>query len=237
MFHHREGHPHFTAILHRTAYPTLKHELRGNMATDLLTLRYTPLDELSEAFLQGNPKRHDLGQLWDSMQRYGFRDPMAFDAQLNGGKGGIVEGNGRLETLVSAYNNDQTPPRGIKLDEDGRWFVPVLYGVDGRSESEAIAYSFDHNTMVLSGGEFTALDASRLYDAEGYTALLQELANAESLPLTVDGEDLSTLIQQLNEDPFVQDENPESSAQEIDVDGFEFDCKCPKCGFEFIQQK
>jgi len=55
--------------------------------------------------------------------------------------------------------------------------------------------------------------------------------------LTVDGEDLSTLIQQLNEDPFVQDENPESSAQEIDVDGFEFDCKCPKCGFEFIQQK
>ena len=167
------------------------------MATDLLTLRYTPLDELSEAFLQGNPKRHDLGQLWDSMQRYGFRDPMAFDAQLNGGKGGIVEGNGRLETLVSAYNNDQLPPRGIKLDEDGRWFVPVLYGVDGRSESEAIAYSFDHNTMVLSGGEFTALDASKLYDAEGYTALLQELANAESLPLTVDGEDLDLLIQQL----------------------------------------
>ena len=29
----------------------------------------------------------------------------------------------------------------------------------------------------------------------------------------------------------------ESSTQEIDVDGYEFDCKCPKCGFEFVQQK
>ena len=62
------------------------------IAQEELTLRYTPLDELTDAFLQGNPKRHDLGQLWDSMQRYGFRDPMAFDAKLNGGKGGIVEG-------------------------------------------------------------------------------------------------------------------------------------------------
>lgn len=33
------------------------------------------------------------------------------------------------------------------------------------------------------------------------------------------------------------DDEPDSSAQEIDVDEFEFDCKCPKCGFEFIQQK
>lgn len=29
------------------------------------------------------------------------------------------------------------------------------------------------------------------------------------------------------------DNNPESSAKEVDVDDFEFDCKCPKCGFEY----
>jgi ParB-like chromosome segregation protein Spo0J len=26
---------------------------------------------------------------------------------------------------------------------------------------------------------------------------------------------------------------PESSAKEIDVDGFQLECRCPKCGFEF----
>jgi hypothetical protein len=31
------------------------------------------------------------------------------------------------------------------------------------------------------------------------------------------------------------DEDPDSSAREIDVDAMEFDCKCPKCGFEFIK--
>jgi hypothetical protein len=35
----------------------------------------------------------------------------------------------------------------------------------------------------------------------------------------------------------IPDYNPESSTEEIDVESFEFDCKCPKCGFEFIQQK
>ena len=27
--------------------------------------------------------------------------------------------------------------------------------------------------------------------------------------------------------------NPESSTKEVNTDDFEFDCKCPKCGFEF----
>lgn len=29
--------------------------------------------------------------------------------------------------------------------------------------------------------------------------------------------------------------NPESSAKEVDVDGFEFDCQCPKCGFQYTK--
>ena len=33
----------------------------------------------------------------------------------------------------------------------------------------------------------------------------------------------------------VQNFEPESSAQEIDVDLMEFDCKCPRCGFEFTK--
>lgn len=31
------------------------------------------------------------------------------------------------------------------------------------------------------------------------------------------------------------DEDPESSAREINPDDFEMDCKCPRCGFEFTK--
>jgi len=33
------------------------------------------------------------------------------------------------------------------------------------------------------------------------------------------------------------DFEPESSAKEIDVDAMEFDCQCPKCGFQFSKTK
>jgi hypothetical protein len=29
--------------------------------------------------------------------------------------------------------------------------------------------------------------------------------------------------------------NPESSTKEVNTEDFEFDCKCPKCGFEFTK--
>jgi hypothetical protein len=205
---------------------------------DELQLVYAHLDELAEKFLQGNPKRHDIGQLWDSMQRYGFRDPLAYDQSLNDGEGGIVEGNGRLETLIWASNNGQKPPRGIKLDKAGAWYVPLILGCDARDMSEAVAYSFDHNTMVLSGGEFTALDAKNLYDPESYVALLEELAKTSNLPLTVDGGDLDLLIEQLqvpNFEPVGEDE--QGRLDEIaPKESQEIECTCPQCGHQFIRQ-
>jgi hypothetical protein len=29
--------------------------------------------------------------------------------------------------------------------------------------------------------------------------------------------------------------NPESSTKEVNTEDFEFDCKCPKCGFEYTK--
>ncbi|MFM7373493.1 MAG: hypothetical protein ACKO2Z_38100, partial [Sphaerospermopsis kisseleviana] len=41
------------------------------------------------------------------------------------------------------------------------------------------------------------------------------------------------LVKQTEPDNLSEIKN--SSAKEINVDEFEFDCKCPKCGFEFNQ--
>jgi hypothetical protein len=68
---------------------------------------------------------------------------------LNGGRGGIVEGNGRAEVLRAMREAGEDPPRGIGVDSEGRWAVPVLFGVDARSRQEAEAYGVDHNALTL----------------------------------------------------------------------------------------
>lgn len=163
---------------------------------DPLQLRYVLVDDL--VLLEGNPKLHDIGKISASIVENGFRDPIAWDATLNGGKGGIVEGNGRAETLKHMQDQGCDLPRGIAQASDGRWAAPVLFGVDSRSEKAAKRYSLDHNSLVLAGGTFTALDTSRLYDQEGYVSFLEDLAKTGDLPLTVDGEDLDLLIELLN---------------------------------------
>lgn len=164
---------------------------------DPLQLRYILVDDL--VLLEGNPKLHDIGKIADSITENGFRDPIAWDVTLNGGKGGIVEGNGRAETLKYMQDQGRDLPRGIAKTSGGRWAVPVLFGVDSRSEQAAKRYSLDHNSLVLAGGNFTALDMSRLYDQEMYVGFLESLAKTGDLPLTVDGEDLDLLVGLLGE--------------------------------------
>jgi hypothetical protein len=67
-------------------------------------------------------------------------------------------------------------------------------------------------------------------------AVLESLAQDVSLDDWFTAEDMAGWDVELP-DENQWDDKPESSTQEIDVDAMEFDCKCPKCGFEFIQQK
>ena len=153
-------------------------------AADLLQLsiNYLLLSELSEKFLEGNAKRHDIGAICTSIKRYGFRDPLAIDAALNNGKGGVVEGNGRLEALLCLRQQGDGPPAYIKLTESGDWAVPCIVGGDSATEAEGLAYSLDHNSLTMAGGDFTALDISGLYNPAEYLELLERLAQADSLP-------------------------------------------------------
>ena len=163
---------------------------------DAIAIHYVSLDDLSSTFLTGNSKKHDTEKLIDSIQRYGFRDPIAFDSTLNAGKGGIVEGNGRLEALVEMRDRDLNHPRGIK---EG-WLVPVLFGVDAVSEAEAVSFSVEHNWSVLWGVDDLDLDlAVSLFDEEALKEQMEWLDAENSLPLSID-DNLEELLERLDDD-------------------------------------
>jgi hypothetical protein len=63
---------------------------------------------------------------------------------------------------------------------------------------------------------------------------LSELAQEVDLSELFPDDKLNELLEQLGRDPVSSGNNsPESSTQEIDTDEFEFECTCPKCGFQF----
>ena len=158
---------------------------------DGLRLEYVALAETLR--WSRNPKPHDLGALVESIRRYGFKDPLKYEPALNGGDGGIVEGNGRSEALEAMEVAGEDPPRGIALDEEGRWLVPVLFGVDAASQAEAEAYGVDHNSLTVLGGTFGPNWAIHLYDLDSLTNVLTDLGS-DALPVSIDGDDLDGLL-------------------------------------------
>ena len=85
------------------------------------------------------------------------------------------------------------PPRGIAVDDEGEWHVPIQFGVNARSRAAAEAYAIDANNLTMTGGDFTVWDVGRMWD-EGYTGMLEGLAGADELPVSVDGDDLDALL-------------------------------------------
>jgi DNA modification methylase len=161
-----------------------------------IAIHYVPLDDLADTFLIGNSKKHDTDKLIESIQRYGFRDPIAFDINLNKGTGGIVEGNGRLEALLEMRSLLMTIPRGVK---EG-WIVPVIFGVNATSESEAVAFSVEHNWSVLWGAGEIDLDfATSLFDEDALKEQLEWLDAENSLPLSIES-NIDELIDRLDND-------------------------------------
>lgn len=158
---------------------------------DVLALKYVPLGTVAR--WKSNSKKHDIPTLVRSIQRHGFRDPLTFDANLNAGKGGIVEGNGRDEALKDMFaQSPKKPPRGITI-QDNDWMVPVLFGVDAKSQAAAEAYGYDHNNITMAGGDFGLADMLAMYE-EGTAKMLLGLQGDGELPVSVSAEDLDALL-------------------------------------------
>jgi len=144
-----------------------------------------------------NCKLHDVGGIWESIQRHGMIDPGKWDNTLNGGRGGIIYGNGRTKTVVQQLamleKSGGDRPRGIPVAKDsGAWCLPIKFGVDQESEAEARAAAIAHNNLTATGGNLTAGDISRFW-GEGYLAELKELEALHAEPITMDSEAIKAL--------------------------------------------
>ena len=179
----------------------------SEQAGNNLKLNYIELDVIQDYFLERNSKKHDRGKIIDSIQRYGFKKPLAFDPNLNNGEGGILFGNGRIEALVEMRKTDANVPNGI---EEG-WKVPVLFGVNAVNEAEAIAFSVEDNLSSTWGSEITVAQVLTMFDTEDLSAQFRLLDEANSLPLSF-ADDLPTYRKLLDDS---EDLTPEREKKEI----------------------
>ena len=174
---------------------------RNTMQQEKLELKYVPLGSIKR--WTSNHKKHDLGGIIASIKRYGYKDPQKYEPKLNRGKGGIVEGNGRDAALVAMFKQDPKDiPRGIVVDDDGIWLVPVLFGVDAVSRAAAEAYGLDHNNLTMAGGNFSLYDIASMWEVGGYAEVLQSLAKSGEMPVSMDETDAMALAEIILNGPF-----------------------------------
>ena len=153
-----------------------------------------------------NPKQHDLGTLHQSFKRFGYVAPILVDE----GTGKIVAGHGRLDALQQAQASGEPPPERIQA-KNGRWFVPVVRGLDFASELDAEAYLIADNQLTVLGG----------WDDNALAEVLKDLAAQEALDgIGFDREDVDALLRQVDGVP-----KEESSKGAV---------TCPQCNHEFI---
>jgi len=125
--------------------------------------------------------------------------------------GEILEGHGRL--LAAKKRGDST--------------IPVIQ-VTGLSDAQKVAYRLAHNKLTMNTGfdpEMLKLDFEFLQDSEF------------DLSLTGFGELELSFLDEVTEEETNEPYSPKSSTKEVNVDEFEFDHKCPKCGFQYNDKK
>lgn len=193
-----------------------------------IELRYMPVSEA--VFFDLNPKKHDIGSIAESIQRYGFRNPPIWDDKLNDGKGGIVAGNGRTETLRAMELQNQPVPRGIAIGENGQWLMPIIFGCDAESETLAMSYAIDDNNLLFSSGDFTHWDMAKAWNFDEYLSLLTSISEEGVTPVTVDESAISSLL--LGLDSEIDSQSFGGDDRENEEKSDRLVC-CPNCKHEF----
>lgn len=128
-------------------------QLRTEAVEGPIRVDYVPLTLLRKA--PRNPKQHDLGAIHESIDRFGFVQPILVRDAEDGPH--IVAGHGRLDTLLQKKTSGAPPPERVMV-KDGEWYVPVIRGVDFKDDNEAEAYLVaDNQTVVLGGWDMPAL--------------------------------------------------------------------------------
>lgn len=189
------------------------------MTTEKLTLRYIPLSQATR--WEANPKRHDLNALIRSIELHGFGDPPKYDATL----GGLVYGNGRTEALERMHAEGKPAPRGVAIDEDGTWLVPVIFGVDAPSKDAAAAWAVDHNNLTLMGSNLGVAEMLSMWDEAALVEVLDGLDDPAELLASLDGPDIDALLRGPDFEPVPEDDQSRLDEKKLTT--------CPECGHAF----
>lgn len=181
--------------------------------SEKLEIRYVPLKTAFSLLWDKNSKLHAIDALMLSFRDYGFRDPPSFDSTLDA----IVEGNGRIETLMHMYEEGLPAPNLIGI-EDGtnEWCVPIIFGGDAVSKEMAMKYAIDHNALSLMGGDFSGNDVTfKLNDPEKLREVLSLLSAANDMPITIDQEDFESFERALLNGGIFDDESNNAADESL----------------------
>jgi hypothetical protein len=95
-----------------------------------------------------NPKKHDVPGIASSISHHGLGEIPMRDERT----GRLVAGHGRIEAIEQAWEQQEDPPEGVRVNEHGRWLVPVLAGWASKSDMDAEAYLVGSNEWTIRGG-------------------------------------------------------------------------------------
>jgi DNA modification methylase len=113
---------------------------------DPLSLEYVPLADLKAD--PSNPKQHSIDTIDASIGRFGVAEIISIDDRT----GYIISGHGRTKTLRAMQERGDTPPKGVKVDDNGDWLVPILKGWSSRTDQDARAALIALNRTTELGG-------------------------------------------------------------------------------------
>jgi hypothetical protein len=83
-----------------------------------------------------------------SVNRFGYVEPLIVDER----SGRLAAGHGRSKTVHAKKLAGEAPPVGVKVDEKGRWCLPVVRGVAFSNDEEHEAYLVASNQIVMIAG-------------------------------------------------------------------------------------
>lgn len=169
-----------------------------------------PLASLQPA--KRNPKSHDLGELIESIRRFGFVGSVIRDTRT----GRLVSGHGRVEALRALWKEGGAVPAGLAMpaaDQPLDWLVPVE-AWSSSNDLEAEAFLVAANRIGERGG----------WDTPSLEAVLADLAKAGDEAMRGTGFDSSDVDDMLaaaakaaNVSTGDDDEEPRVEAAEVYV--------------------
>lgn len=179
----------------------------------MLKATLEPLSTLRR--LPRNPKAHDLGELHQSIARWGYLERII----VNDTTGHMIAGHGRIDALQQRKASGKPAPANIE-EQNGEWLVPTDHVTIAESEEEAAAVAL--NRLTESGG----------WDEPLLAAVLSDLAAGPGLDgVGFDKDDLDALLKDLapldKESKDVVSGDDGKQRKQI---------TCPNCGYIFAAE-